>query len=241
VVTGDDEQVIATQAKRLADAYWEAHDEFEFVAPTGSLEECVERAVASTARPFLISDSGDNPTAGGAGDTSWTLDTLLRMPAITESGLTTIYAAIVDPDVTATVLDAGVGATVSVKLGGKIDAGPCGPVSLTARVVAVDPAGGAVVLGTGGLHVIVTAHRKPYHLESDFTELGLAPRDADLVIVKIGYLEPELYAMAADWLLALTPGGVNQDLLRLGHAHIDRPMFPFDPDMPDPDLTPELL
>jgi microcystin degradation protein MlrC len=155
--------------------------------------------------------------------------------------LTTIYAAIVDPDVTATATNAGVGTTVRVKLGGKIDAGPRGPVELTAEVVAVDPAEGVVVLGVGGLRVIVTERRKPYHLESDFTKLGLAPRDADLVIVKIGYLEPELYAMAADWLLALTPGGVNQDLLRLGHHRIERPMFPFDPDMPDPDLTPELL
>ncbi len=241
VVTGDDADVIIEQAKRLADAYWDARDEFEFVAPTGTLEECVERALASTARPFFISDSGDNPTAGGAGDTSWTLDTLLRLPAITKSDLTTLYAAIVDPAVTATALEAGVGATVSVQVGGKIDSGPCGPVSLTGEVVAVDPAEGVAVLGVGGLRVIVTTRRKPYHLESDFTKLGLSPRDADLVIVKIGYLEPELYAMAAEWLLALTPGGVNQDLLSLGHHHIDRPMFPFDPTMPTPTLTAELL
>jgi microcystin degradation protein MlrC len=241
VVTGDDEQVVAAQAKRLAEAFWDARDGFEFVAPTGSLAECVERAIASSARPFFISDSGDNPTAGGAGDTSYTLELVLRTPAITESGLTTIYAAIVDADVTATAVGAGVGAMVSVKLGGKIDSGPGGPVPLTAEVVAIDPAGSAIVLGVGGLRVIVTARRKPYHLESDFTELGLSPRDADLVVVKIGYLEPELYAMAADWLLALTPGGVNQDLLRLGHHRIERPMFPFDPDLADPDLTPELL
>jgi microcystin degradation protein MlrC len=241
VVTGDDADVITEQAQRLANAYWDAHDEFEFVAPTGTLEECVQRAVASTARPFFISDSGDNPTAGGAGDTSWTLDTLLRLPAITESGLTTIYAAIVDPEVTATAIRAGVGTTISVELGGKIDSGPCGPVALTAAVTAIDPSGAAVVLTIGGLHIIVTDRRKPYHLESDFTALGLDPRAADLVVVKIGYLEPELYAMAADWLLALTPGGVNQDLLSLGHRRIDRPMYPFDPGMPGSKLTPELL
>ena len=241
VVMGDDTDVITAQAKRLADAYWEAHDEFEFVAPTGTLEECVEQALASTARPFFISDSGDNPTAGGAGDTSWTLDTLLRLPAITKSDLTTLYAAIVDPAVTATAIEAGVGSTVGVEVGGKIDSGPCGPVALTAEVVAVDPAEGVAVLGVGGLRVIVTTRRKPYHLESDFTKLGLSPREADLVIVKIGYLEPELYAMAADWLLALTPGGVNQDLLSLGHHNINRPMYPFDPQMPTPTLTPELL
>ncbi|MEV0800958.1 M81 family metallopeptidase [Kribbella sp. NPDC050281] len=241
VVMGDDEQVITAQAKRLADAYWDAHDKFEFVAPTGTLAECLDQALASTARPFYISDSGDNPTAGGAGDTSWTLDKLLRMPAITESELTTIYAAIVDPEVTTAAMEAGVGATISVEVGGKIDSEPWGPVALTGRVTGIDSAAGAVALAVGGLHVIVTMRRKPYHIESDFVALGLAPRDADLVIVKIGYLEPELYAMAADWLLALTPGGVNQDLLSLGHHRIERPMFPFDPDMPDPDLTPEII
>ena len=35
--------------------------------------------------------------------------------------------------------------------------------------------------------------------------------------------------------MALTPGGVDQDLIRLGHHKIDRPMFPFDPDMADPE------
>jgi microcystin degradation protein MlrC len=61
------------------------------------------------------------------------------------------------------------------------------------------------------------------------------------VIVKIGYLEPELYAMAAGWKMALTPGGVDQDLVRLGHKRIRRPMFPFDPDMTDPDLTARII
>ena len=47
-------------------------------------------------------------------------------------------------------------------------------------------------------------------------------------MVKIGYLEPELFDMAADWMLALTPGGVDQDLVRLGHGRLRRPMFPLD-------------
>jgi hypothetical protein len=55
----------------------------------------------------------------------------------------------------------------------------------------LDPvAGTAVVIAVGGLRIIVTARRKPYHLESDFIALGLRPRGADLVMVRIGYLEP---------------------------------------------------
>jgi microcystin degradation protein MlrC len=105
------------------------------------------------------------------------------------------------------------------------------------RTVELDPVAGTVaVIRSGAVHAVITERRKPYHLVSDFTDLGLNPHAADVVVVKIGYLEPELYEMAADWRLALTPGGVDQDLARLGHSRIERPMFPFDDDMPDPQL-----
>jgi microcystin degradation protein MlrC len=91
------------------------------------------------------------------------------------------------------------------------------------------------------VHVIVTRKRKPYHKEIDFTRLGLKPREADIVVVKIGYLEPELYAMQKGWMLALTPGGVDQNLERLPYKRIQRPMFPLDKNMSDPDLTAKLV
>jgi microcystin degradation protein MlrC len=245
VVTGDDPEVITEQARELAEAYWRARDEFTFVAPTGNLDDCVAAAVSATARPFLISDSGDNPTAGGAGDVSATLGRLLEVPELRSGGVSAIYASIVDPQAVAAAFTAGEGADVTVHAGGKIDPGPAGPVELSGTVFSLhrdDPVGGDIaVIETGGLRVILTSRRKPYHEIADFTRLGLDPAGSDLVIVKIGYLEPELYELAADWLLALTPGGVDQDLLRLGHHRVRRPLFPFDSAMPDPRLTPELL
>ena len=105
-----------------------------------------------------------------------------------------------------------------------------------------DPVAGTVaVIKVDSLHFVVTERRKPYHHESDFTALGLEPRTADIVVVKIGYLEPELYDMAADWMMALTPGGVDQNLVRLGHHRIDRPMYPFDPEMERPVLASQVL
>ena len=244
VVMGDDHELITARATELAQAYWDARDDFAFVAPTGTLQECVSAGLASTARPFLISDSGDNPTAGGAGDVSWTLGQLLTVDALTMGEATAIHASITDPDAVATCVAAGVGNPVQVSAGGKVDSGPSGPVELSGTVFSIseDPLGGTVaVVQVGGLQSILTSRRKPYHHLADFTLLGLDPAATDLVIVKIGYLEPELYNLAKDWLLALTPGGVDQDLLRLGHHGVLRPLFPFDPDMPDPNLTPELL
>ncbi|MDY0202415.1 MAG: MlrC C-terminal domain-containing protein, partial [Tenuifilaceae bacterium] len=98
-------------------------------------------------------------------------------------------------------------------------------------------AGTEVVVRVGSVRVIVTNKRKPYHYESDFTNLGLNPREADIVVVKIGYLVPELYNMRGDWIMALTPGGVDQDLHRLPYKRIDRPMYPLDENMAEPDLT----
>ena len=85
--------------------------------------------------------------------------------------------------------------------------------------------------------MIVTKKRKPYHREKDFTQLGLNPRETDILIVKIGYLVPELYNIRGDWIMALTPGGVDQDLERLDYKRIKRPMFPLDQDMENVDLT----
>jgi len=93
------------------------------------------------------------------------------------------------------------------------------------------------VVRVGSVQVIVTKKRKPYHYESDFTNLGLDPRKANIVVVKIGYLVPELYDMRGDWIMAFTPGGVDQDLHRLPYQRIDRPIYPLDEDMADPDLT----
>ena len=103
----------------------------------------------------------------------------------------------------------------------------------------VDDSGGlrTAVLGVGGLSVIVTTRRNQYTTLEQFERVQLDPRTTDIVVVKIGYLEPDLYDLAADWIMALTPGGVDQDLIRLGHNRLRRPIFPFDEDMQDPDLT----
>jgi microcystin degradation protein MlrC len=242
VVTGDSSSVISSAARSLATAYWQARSSFAFVAPSGSLSECVATALASSKRPFFISDSGDNPTAGGADDVSWTLGQLL---SLIPSSAAVIYASVVDPAAVAAANLAGVGGAIDVSVGGKIDSRPSGPVPLSGTVFSLlrdDPVGGDIaVIARGGLRVILTSRRKPYHHISDFTELGLSVAAADLVVVKIGYLEPELYEAAADWRLALTPGGVDQDLLRLGHHNLGGPVYPFDPDMATPDLTPRLL
>jgi microcystin degradation protein MlrC len=246
VVTGQDGAVVAAGAERLARAFWEARRDFAFVAPTGGFGECLDVALASAARPFFVSDSGDNPTAGGAGDVTWGLTELLARPEFKDpDGPVVIYASVPGPQAVDDAVRAGLGATVTVTAGAAVDDRHAGPITMTGVVHAIRhgdrDAETEVVLRVGSVYAILTRLRKPYHHEHDFTDLNLDPRSAAIVVVKIGYLEPELYAMAADWRLALTPGGVDQDLTRLGHRRIRRPLFPFDPEMPDPDLSARII
>ncbi|MFE9387256.1 M81 family metallopeptidase [Streptomyces sp. NPDC007025] len=241
VVTGPDGDAVAAGAERLARGFWDARHDFDFVAPTGTFDGILDEALASDQRPFYVSDTGDNPTAGGAGDVTWGLTRLLERPEFQQDdGPTVLYASLPGPEAVETAVAAGVGATVTVTAGAEVDDRHAGPVTLTGVVHAVRhgdrDAGTEVVIRIGSVHAILTRRRKPYHHEHDFTDLGLDPRGADIVIVKIGYLEPELAEMSAGWKMALTPGGVDQDLVRLGHHRIRRPMFPFDRGMADPDL-----
>ncbi|KAI1386883.1 Microcystin LR degradation protein MlrC [Hypoxylon trugodes] len=246
VVTGWDKEAISKGATKLARLFWDSRKDFTFVAPTGSYEECLDAALASDKRPYFISDSGDNPTAGGSGDVTWGLTQLLARPEFkTESGPKVIYACVPGPEAIQKAVEAGVGAIVTVTAGAEVDDIHAGPITMTGRVHSIKHgdrhAETEVVLQVGSVFAILTKLRKPYHLEKDFTELNLTPRSADIVIVKIGYLEPELYAMAKDWMLGLTPGGVDQDLERLGHKRILRPMWPFDRTVEDPDLSAHLI
>ncbi|EKD16674.1 uncharacterized protein L3040_001413 [Drepanopeziza brunnea f. sp. 'multigermtubi'] len=248
VATGWDEAAASRGAEKLAKMFWAAHKDFAFVAPTGSFKECLDAALVKGARhPYFISDSGDNPTAGGSGDVSWGLTQLLARTEFKEpSGPTVIYASLPGPEAVRIAVEAGIGATVTVTAGAEIDNLHAGPVTMTGKVHSIKygdkDAVVEVVIHTGSVFAILTRLRKPYHHESDFTELNLMPRSADIVIVKIGYLEPELYDMAADWMLGLTPGGVDQDIVRLGHRRIRRPMWPFDKKFdPSPDLRARVI
>jgi microcystin degradation protein MlrC len=246
MVTGDDKEKVTHTAEQLAKNFWNARAGYAFVAPTATLSESLDKAVASNKHPFYISDSGDNPTAGGAGDVTWTLREILARPEFkSDNGPSLIYASIPGPELVKNAIAAGVGKHVEGYAGAKVDVRYAPPLLISGTVESIvygdKDAEVEVAVKVGSVHIIVTQKRKPYHKEVDFTRLGLNPRKADIVVVKIGYLEPELYAMRADWILALTPGGVDQNIERLPYKRIQRPMFPIDKNMADPDLSAKLV
>lgn len=246
MTTGDNKEKVTSTAEELAQSFWQVRTEFEFIAPTTTLKKALDQAIASDKKPFFISDMGDNPTAGGAGDVTWTLKEILNRPEFSsKDGPSLIYASLPGPEFVKKAIETGVGGKASGHAGAEVDDRYAPPIELEGTVTAIEhgdrDAETEVVVQIGNVSVIVTQKRKPYHQEEDFTNLGLNPRETDIVVVKIGYLVPELYEMQADWVMALTPGGVDQDLERLDYERIKRPMFPLDKDMEDPNLEAQLI
>ena len=114
-------------ALELAGTVWQARHDFEFVAPTGTFEECLDQAIASAARPFWISDSGDNPGAGGADDTTYCLARLADREEIRSGAVSALMVALVNPDTTDAAWQAGVGGRLEVQVGARIDTRDPGP------------------------------------------------------------------------------------------------------------------
>lgn len=237
VVTGDDKEVVAKTAQDLAKKFWSVRKQFDFIAPTADLNVCLENALKSDKKPYMISDMGDNPTAGGAGDVTWTLTELLKRSEFKSAdGKQLIYASIPGAELVKKAIAEGVGAKVEGSVGAKVDARYAPPVLLSGTVefIKKDKKNSEVVIKVGSMHVIVTESRKPYHFEEDFEALGFEPRKADIIMIKVGYLPESVYDMRGDWMMAQTRGGVDQDIVKLPYKRIQRPMFPMDAEMADP-------
>lgn len=241
VVTGTDPKAIAAEAEKIAHRYWDARTAFDFGVPVGDADWAIETALASATTPVVISDSGDNPTAGGAGDIPIMLQKLSSRPEFANGEKTALIASVMNRDAVLKAQEAGIGNEVTVVVGGVNDPINGFPLQITGTVVSLHDAGHyggeMAVIKTGGVTLIVPSRRIQFPMPESFDFLGLDLPSFDIIVIKIGYLDYEWEDLAPTRLLALTPGAVNQDIVNLPYQRVQRPFFPLDPDMPEPNLT----
>jgi microcystin degradation protein MlrC len=238
VLTGTNKAVLAQQARELAQQYWDAREEFNFGSvKTGSIEECLDWAAESMTQPVILADSGDNPTGGGVGDRAEVLDQLLR-----RSFQNVLVAGIADLPATNACYAAGEGATLSLSIGATLDPEGSKPVTVKAKVIFLLKTDEAqerqAVAAVNGATIVLTARRRPFHYIQDFAKLGLFLERFKLLVVKSGYLSPELAPIANPNLMALSDGAINQDIEGLPPNQFRAPTFPFQRDL---SWTPQVI
>ncbi len=216
---------------RLATQLWDKRSGLQFDVPTDNIEGAVDTALKSEASTVFITDSGDNTTAGAAGDNTLVLGYLLSRGV-----RNAIVAGIVDPQAVQRCEEAGVGNEISMTIGGRIDTvfGKSLRISgIVKRVANYDsltrrkPA----VVELDGIDLVLLTDRRSFISPRDFEEVGLNPLDYKIVVVKLGYLFQGLRDIAPMAIMALTPGFANQAIERLPYRNINRPVYPLDEDM----------
>ena len=235
VVTGTDAAAAESVAAEIAQSYWDARQSFRFGPVTKVLNDILDIAEKTETAPIILADSGDNPTGGGVGDRADVLKALIE-----RNWQGALLGGITDRPAVDACFAAGAGANIDLKIGGSLD--PASPsVQVSAKVLKLDDEGAAnerqAVVEIGGIVVILASRRRPYHLISDFTRLGFDPSKVRLLVVKSGYLSPELAPIANPNLMALTKGVINQDIESLPNQRRDGKIFPFHADfdyMPQP-------
>jgi len=209
------------KACELAEAYWNKRKDFHLEVESGSIEGTIRIAKEFSRRPVFISDSGDNVTAGAAGDTTLFVEQLISMKV-----KDAVVGGIVDPEAVEKCKEAGVGNKVRVEIGGKIDRVNGYPLEVKGKVMSLSEEG--AVLRADEVDVILTARRRAFVSLENFRRFGINPLNREIIVVKLGYLFPELRKSAALSLMALSPGFTNLRLDQLSYQRVKRPIFPLD-------------
>lgn len=229
VACGPDQEAVRRAAEQLAERVWGRAADFEFVGPVAGVEEAVERSLRSVAAPFFVSDTGDNPGAGGTDTSTAVLGHYLARAGRRR----VVFASLHAPAAVAAAEAAGLGARVVLEAGEPA-------VRLEGSVVHLfqeERGGPSAVVDCGGVRVVLTSARTQFATARQFEAAGQPLGSCEVVVVKIGYLEPDLAQAASDWVMALSPGAVDQDQTRLGYRHVRRPIVPLDEPSFTPDLT----
>lgn len=220
------------EACRLAQQVWDNRRRLELDVPSGSIDEMISEAEKQVGKTVFISDSGDNTTAGAPGDNPQVLKALLDRK-ITNA----IVAGLVDPEALAQCVKAGIGKTIPLTLGGKKDTTFGTPLTVSGRIGFISPDSilstprGAAVVDVQGIQVVLLKSRRSFTEVKDFQEIQTDPLAFRIVVVKLGYLYPELRDIAPIHLMALTSGFCNLDMTTLPFKHVNRPAYPLDKDM----------
>jgi microcystin degradation protein MlrC len=228
-------------ARWMARRAWERRELFVGDAP--SPEEALRRAAEAARGPVVLMDVGDNIGGGSSADSTVLLETAMRL------GVRGLLQTLYDPEAVRACVAAGVGATVALDVGGKIDDLHGRPIRVTGRVRVLsdgrfeDPTpthggfrffdgGTTAVLETEDDHTLVLTSRRVGNtsLEQMYS-VGVKPERKAIVVAK-GVVSPRAAyeRIAAEIVLVNTPGVTTADLSFFEYRRRRRPLYPFEPD-----------
>lgn len=205
-------------------------------SPRIGARESIEQALAHEGAPVIIADTTDNPGGGAAGDSTFLLQALLDAD-VDNAALGMLW----DPIAVQLASQAGAGARLTLRIGGKTGPGSGRPIDAEVTVLAcrsdatqnaqglTSPLGHAALVEIGGVRVVLNSIRNQVFDPACFEAFGVDPRACRIVVVKgQQHFHAMFGAFASKVIYATPPGTVNMDYGRMRFQRIPRPMYPID-------------
>lgn len=235
LVVTDGDQALADQvAREFGLRVYGLRHEIGFDSISLPLEKALAKALASKKTPVVVADQSDNTGGGAPGDGTFALRWLLDHQA-EEVALAIFY----DPEVVKMAKNAGKGATLTVRLGGKVGPFSGDPVDLEVTILSIledyahvfpqqsnepwlFPAGDVVALRCGSIDIVVSNERCQCFSPSIFSDLDIDPKRKRLLIAKsYQHFYGAFGPIAGEVIYMAGPGAVGPDPRQIAYRRLD--------------------
>lgn len=201
------------------------------------VDEALDAALAWPESPVVLADRADNPGSGAPGDSTFILRRLV------ERGIADVAVGpLWDPVAVRICLEAGEGATLPLRVGGKIGPASGDPLDLQVTVRALrrdhrmtglggspQSVGDAAWIEAGGVHVVLVSVRRQATGTDVFTGLGCDLASRRMIVVKSAqHFHAAFSTVARHVLYVGAPGAATPYLQTLPYRKIRRPLWPLD-------------
>jgi microcystin degradation protein MlrC len=207
-------------------------------APWLPLDAALDRAMAAPEGPIVLADMADNAGGGAPSDSTFLLRAMLER-GMGDAALGCVW----DPGAVALAFEAGEGARLNLRVGGKLGPMSGDPIDLDATVTRVvrhavqDGLGAKVGMGdsaairAAGIDIVLVSKRTQAFTPSAFTSVGVDPAARRYVVVKsMNHFRAGFEPIAKAILYVAAPGAIDFDYTRIAYTRLRRPIYPLDAD-----------
>ena len=209
--------------------------------------DAVEQALSMPGGPIILVDSADNIGGGTPGDGTDALRAMIAADVV--EGV----VIIADPEAVALCSESGMGAELTLIIGGKIDEWHGQPISVTGTVEALSTGtfqvelannhfasffGNVIHMGrcawfrageSGGVNILLTERKMPPFDLAQLRHIGIVPEEQKMIAVKSAVAYRAAYMPIASGVVEMDTAGLcSANLNRFPYQHIRRPILPLD-------------
>jgi microcystin degradation protein MlrC len=238
VVADGDAELSRSVAEELGREFYAIRREAG-IAPF-AMHDALDAAFARPDGPVVVADVADNAGGGAPSDSTFVLRELLERDAENVA-----LGMLWDPIAVRQAFAAGAGATLDLRLGGKLGPASGDPLDVTVTVAGLVPelvqrwpqtrgrhveiaCGDAAWLRVGGVDVIANSTRTQVKGLEPFTAFGIDPAARHVLVVKSTNHFRAAYApIASEVIYMSAPGALGFDFPSIPYRHLDTDKYPW--------------